>query len=410
MLKKSLLIIILLLIAVAAALQVDDKLSAESTKLISAIDPTTSSEAFLFLTGIYASENQQPSVVGQAMFDQFQRAQTDDSYRVVAYPDINKISLPQGPLFCQTWQVGCLETLFNSDSDLNKLYKQHQILVQRANIFHRFSEYTTLTKPTISEQYPAYTYLATASRLTVLLAISTYQSGQVQPAINALFVHLKALRHSLALQDNLIGKLVFLSKLSEILDVASIMLNNSNGNGSIKQINALSEAEKDFSLISAREFAMTYYTFKRLDKNPDFFELGANFPGWITRMLYKPNMSINATAPFFTRLERLAALTPAEFAIEIANNREVSPSSSRVRNYIGNVLVAISPSFDKYVARFMDFEAKIVLFNQRYFYHGDLHDAKNPFYSDQTPNIYRDRGCFSGPLVDQRSMRCVATL
>jgi len=409
LIQKGLAAIVALLSILLIASQVDDKLSAEAIRLITPIEATGSSDAYLYLTGIYADENEQPQDVGQAMLNQFQLAQADESYLMVDYPQVKKLPLPQGELFCKTWQDGCLKTIFNTDVDLTKLYQQHATLAARAVIFHRFTEYTTLTKPTISEQYPPYQYLAMASRLEVLKAISQHRAGNTQQAVTDLLLHLKTLRNSLALQDNLIGKIFLLMKISEVIDVTSIILSKTvlKTKINIDVIAGLSAAEKDFRMIAAREFAMSYYMFKQLDKNPELFHTGGNVPGWIIRMIYKPNMTINAIVPNFSEIERLAQLTPAAFTSDFEQSMEIYPSTSRVRNYVGNTLIAVYPDFVQYVARFMDLAAKLVLFNQRYVYKDDLKNAKNPYYADQRPDILSDRVCFSGPLEDSSQLRCL---
>ncbi len=207
------------------------------------------------------------------------------------------------------------------------------------------------------------------------------------------------------LQDNLIGKLVILMKLSEIIDVTSVILSNENLEGEI--IPGLSQSEKGFSMIAAREFGMSYHTFKNLDKNPEFFEMGGNFPGWITRMVYKPNMTVNAIAPVYYQLENLARMAPDDFAKHIEEEQSSPPSTSKLRNYIGDVLISISPEYDQYVAKFYDMDAKIELFNQVHYFKKNLENMDNPYYGSEIPQETDGSLCFTGPLEDKRSLRCL---
>ena len=123
---------------------------------------------------------------------------------------------------------------------------------------------------------------------------------------------------------------VFLMKLSEIIDVASVIL--SNENLVIEKISSLNQSEKGFYMVAAREFTTSYYTFKNLDRNPEFFEMGGNLPGWITRMVYKPNMTINALAPTYSQLETLAQIPASDFVKYIDDEERLGPSTSKLRN------------------------------------------------------------------------------
>ncbi|MGY0588448.1 MAG: hypothetical protein ACW7DY_22420, partial [Paraglaciecola chathamensis] len=175
-----------------------------------------------------------------------------------------------------------------------------------------------------------------------------------------------------------------------------------------KWIPALSPSEKSFAMIASREFGMSYYTFKGLDKHPEFFERGSKVPGWLTRFVYKPNMTINAVAPTYLELERLALLSPAEFAKQIDVSHSSAPSTSKLRNYVGSILIAVSsPQYAEYVARFQDFEAKLALFNQVHYVKLTLDRMENPYYGNETPKEAEGSLCFSGPLDDKKSLRCL---
>ena len=329
----------------------------------------------------------------------------DKSYEVNEYPESKKIIFPKGDEFCKTWEEGCLEYLFSEDIGTTNLMKGYRVLIARSNRFHEFNEYKTLSKPTISELYPPYPYIANAERIKVLEAISLYKSGDTPKSIEKLIVQFSELRKLMSLQDNLVGKLVFLLKLSEIVDVLSVIMSNEKSN--VEAIQSLSEKEKSFYMIAAREFAMSYYTFKNLDRHPEFFKIGGNFPGWLTRIVYKPNMTINAIAPIYHRLDNLAKLSPSEFSEKVKNEERISPSTSKLRNYVGDLLIAIFPEFDEYVARFYDFDAKIALFNQVHVLNRDLDSMNNPYYGPEIPEKTDEKLCFRGPLEDKRSLRCL---
>lgn len=404
--KKLFYILVLTVFLFVLIAQVDDNLSKESVSLIERIQNKSTSESYLYLNGIFASEEDTPVSVGKRLFDEYLKLDADASYEVSEYPDSKKLFLPTGEEFCKGWEEGCLEYLFSFQFDIDSLLREHSLLLARSNRFFELVEYKTLSKPTVYEMLPPYHYIAAAERIKVLRALSTYRDGDSRGALALLSLQFSKLRRAMELQDNLIGKLVFLMKLSEITDVMSLILSSTESKA--KFIPGLSQSEKSFYMIAAREFGMSYHNFKSLDKHPEFFEIGGNFPGWITRILYKPNMSINAVEPIYTNLGRLAELSPSDFAKKVATASKDSPSSSKLRNYVGSSLVAFnSLGYEDYVARFNDFEVKLALFNQVHHFNLNLDKMKNPYYGDEVPKEAEGNLCFSGPLEDKRSLRCL---
>lgn len=403
--KKILSILILAPVLLVLCAQIDDGLSDEALDLIGRVEAGVESESYLYLTGIIAGEDESPVLVGKSLLEEYRKREADESYKVEPYPDSKKLALPEGEAFCRASTDECIGYLFSGKIDAGKLLKDHGVLVSRSNRFFEFDEYRTLTKPTVSELYPPYEYIMAAERIKVIGAISAYKNGDTETAIESLLNQLAKLRKSMELQDNLIGKFVFLVKLSEVIDVLSVILSNEGLEA--EMIPGLSDSEKSFYTVAAREFGMSYNTFKSLDRHPQFFEMGGDFPGWITRMLYKPNMSINAVAPRYTRLERLSRLSPSEFAREVEVEDKARPSTSKVRNYIGGVLISYAPELEKYVAEFHDFDAKLALFNQVHHLKLAPGSMENPYYGNETPKEADGKLCFRGPLESQRSLRCL---
>lgn len=405
--KKLLLTILLLafVVIVVMTAQVDADLSKESANLIGRINTVSTSDSYLYLYGIFASEGDDPAKVGRKLLEEYRKLDNDDSYEVIEYPDEDKIPLPTGDEFCKAWEEGCLEYIFSSQYDVDRLLSENNLLLARSSRFFEFVEYETLSKPTVHELFPPYQYIAAAERIKILEAISVYSKGDAKGALESLSLQFSKLRKAMALQDNLIGKLVLLMKLSEIIDVMSVILSNSEGEA--KLIPDLTQSEKSFHMISAREFGMFYYTFKNLDKHPEFFEMGGDFPGWMTRIVYKPNMTINAVAPIYYKLEQLAQLPSPDFAKRIEARNSDTPSTSKLRNYVGSVLIANLPEYTEYVARFYDFDAKLAIFNQVHHLKLSLGDMKNPYYGKEVPEEINGNLCFNGPLEDKRSLRCL---
>lgn len=393
-----------LVVALGSATQIDDELSSEATRLISLVDFEGESDSYLFLMGLHANEGQDPIELGRNLLAEQRKKEVDSSY-VERKPDESLyMPRPDGPLFCRIRDEGCLARLFSEQIDIERLSQEHAALMQRMEKFHSFTEFKTLTKPSLDEIYPRYQYVSAAERIRLLKSISMFNSGNHREAIDALHAQLEDARHSLELQDNLIGKLVFLVNVSAILDVMSII--HSRSNSAAELLPQLTPGEKNMDVVLAREFVMAYYVYQNLDRHPDAFEMGGSAPGWFVRVLFKPNMTINALVPVYTRALALAKQNATEFALDIETWEIPAPATSRLRNLLGSFLL-MPQNYDEYIAALFDLDAKLLTFNHLYRSRGDLAELKNPFYPEETPVVLADRVCLRGPLEDKRGLRCL---
>ena len=401
---KKWLLVLMLLAGLAVLSQIDDTLDPQAVQLISRLEADVQSPAFLYLYGIFAAEGEDPAQLGATLFARYQGSVADESVAVADYA-ADKLALPEGDAFCRISEPECLRYLFSSEVDAKQLATDNNTLLSRAEQFFSFAEYSTMSKPSVDEVLPVFRYLTTAYRIRLLQAIAVYHDGHANAASELLLDQINRVRASMALQDSLIGKLVFLSLLAESLDVLSIIV--AQENLPVALIPALSPQEKSFARIAVREFAMSYYLFSGLDRNPQFFDLKRQVPGWFTRLVYKPNMTINASTPRYVRLEQLALLPADEFARQLAMpGAEVS--TSYIRNYAGAALLGIGDDFDAYVGRLFDVDAKLALFNQLHHFKLAPQHMQNPYFGTEMPTIKDGQWCFSGPQPAYATLRCLS--
>jgi hypothetical protein len=428
MIKKAIFIVLVILaglVALIALTQIDEDLSAEALALIKEVEQPKESQAYLYLIGINAAPDADPLEVGRDLLEEYRKLGVDENYQVVEYSHPNLIRAPDGELFCGFFDDDCVRTLFTSDFDIRELEREYALILERMERFYGFGDYHTLSKPTYMEILAPFQYISRVERIWVLKSISLYKEGRTQEALTLLMKRLVVLRGSMASQDNLIGKMVHLAVVSEIVDVASIILANSPDAINVELIPDMTLVEKGLDTASAREFAGEYYLYKGLDKHPEFFETSAvtpegeteesdskqgNAPGWYVRIFFKPNMTINAIVPIYERMARLSRLSPREFTAEIEAGEELEITTSKLRNYVGYVFISISrPNMDEYNARILDIETKIELFNQIH-HHGVTEKmVRNPYYQDDFSYRKGNAVCFRGPLEDQMGMRCLRT-
>ena len=401
-------LVALVFVTLVFSLQFDDKPSSEVESLVARFTIGKDSEAYLFLLGIYVQEGDHPITLGRQIFES--NSSIEQSEGAFDYPESKKLSLPDGDGFCSFKEEGCIGYLFSGSVRVAKLIEHHRELLERSDRFFQYDEYRTMAQPKVDEIYPEYKYLLRAQRIRLLEAIDSYNGGDISGAVESLVSQFSLVRGANGRHDNLLGKVILLVIQSEILDVLSVILSESGFQ--VSEIARLSASEKDFGMVSAREFGILYYGFKSLDKHPQFFELEGEFsnvPEWLVRAAFKPNMTINALAPLYLLPEKLAALSPAEFAQEVADLESYTPSTSVLRNPAGNVLLGIEgPAYEEYVARFHDLDVKISLFNQLYYLGLDTSSLINPYHGSETPTFENGRLCFSGPMEDKSFLRCLS--
>lgn len=404
---RVVLFVVLSFLFLLFTLQQDDELGTESESLIARFTEDKTSEAYLYLLGIYAQEGDDPIALGKQILEA--SSSPEQSGDLFNYPDSKKLSLPEGDGFCMFDDENCIGYLFSGSVKVARLIENYRELLERSDRFFQYDEYRTMAQPTPDEIYPEYKYLFRAQRIKLLEAISLYKCRDVDGAVESLLTQFSVVRRANERQDNLVGKMVLLHILSDILDALSVILSETDTH--IETIPRLSVSEKDFGRVSAREFGILYYGVRSLDKNPGLFEINGEFndaPEWLVRALFKPNMTINALAPRYLIPESLAVLSPAEFAMEVENPEIYISSTSLIRNPVGNILLGIEgATYEKYVAKVHDLDVKIALFNQLHHLRLDASSLINPYYGKEAPSMESGKLCFSGPLVDKNSLRCL---
>jgi len=403
MVKKIITILLVIIVGLGFLLQIDDELSEESKGLINRLEQTPLSEAYLFLLGINANKDQDPIQVGRELLAEIRKSELDESYEIEYFQGL-KVERPE-PFFCQFSRPECLSGIFATKLDSNAFLEGYSTLIERTDRFLNYTEYTTLTQPSINEYIPPFELLFVAQRLMIIKAISLHQKGDSTSAMNLLSNNLSRVRQSMALQDNLIGKLVLLNTAADLVEVMSVIASQTSLD--VAGIPKLTAQERSFHIIAAREFGLPYHYFKSLDRSPDLFQKEGNVPGWVTRIFFKPNMSINALTPIYLQMEQLSKMTAPEFAESIRTSPSHDTSTSKFRNYMGDNLNISNPDFRPYIARTFDFDIRVAIFNQRHVLKRPLEKMKNPYFGNETPKQVDGKLCFDGPMKDEKLFRCL---
>ncbi len=415
--KKILSGAILILVAGVLALQIDDDLD---PRVLAFLDKTktTESDAYYYLLGMPASAEDDPVRVGREIYKSIRQAEekyfmNPEEFDFDDYPLAKKLRLPEGDLFCKSWEAGCLAGLFRSKENFEKWISDYQVLLKRYDKFLGFEEYATLSRPMIAEPRPEYWYLMKANRLVVLESIGVGRRHDYPSALSMLSDNIKRLRGQLARQDTMIGKLVLLMQISENIDVTYVISKKAKPED-LFTIPRLSLQERDFEVPMAREFAMMFYEYTQLECSSSFFRIDRRVPCWLDVYFLKPNIMLNVSYPEYARTVEYSRLSHEQFVTRIEGDVPIPIKLSNFRNPIGNVLLRVGyPDYNGYLSRFYDLDAKIALYNALVGY-GDvnthLSESINPYYPDDKFASLSSDGskvCFDGPLPDTRNLRCL---
>ncbi len=406
-------IVLFLLLCSVMFLQFDDSPNNEVTSYVSLIENRMAieSEAYLYLNGIAVSEGQDVISEGRRLFSEYnsppQVLALFDGGNSTKEDSTSDLTPGSDSFFnCKFLDEACFSAISaNSDSWGYEMNRWSEYLKRYEN-FISYSEFTTMTRPSIEEKIQDYTYLVFGNRLKMLSILSLVSFDRHQEAFGKLTGDNARLRKHIELADNLIHKMVFVSLLANNLDLL-VYLNSIKAVYDFQEIPLLSMSEINMTLPLVREFVIGHDALLELDGSPEIFEIGGNMPYWLVKAIFKPYMTMNDSVNDYSESIKLSQLRPKEFASAIEAIELNEERGRSFRNYIGSVLNEISiPSYYKYTARMHDLNCKITLVNQA------LGEKKgglnNPYGTIYGQNKEKDNLiCLAGPLEDGGNFRCV---
>lgn len=400
----------------ALLLQIDDDLLPEVQALLDEGQPPVESEAYYYLVGIGAAADQSPGTAGREVFNAFVKAENKrlangDHYELPETFGKSDLPLPEGTLKCDLETKECAELLFSESSDLAAFLQSNHILLERYNEYSGLNDYATLSSPSLFGPYLPFNYIATAGRLKLLASIKEAKTFDSVHGMRLIIENISSLRRQLALQDNLIGKMVYLKLISESIDYAYLISSRLREKTAIHLL-SLDTKEKDFKKVMAREFIITSdVIFNMFDTKE-----GRKWPVWLQKIIFKPNMMINASLPFYEESIKRSALSHLEFAAKISRNHEPKIHNSWIRNPYGstlNMMYAGMRAYDTYRMRMLDLDAKIILFNAAVKASNAeslVGSLSSPYFESGHAAYLSEDGrkiCFDGPLPMHRDFRCL---
>ena len=392
-------------------LQRDDVPLAERQTWLSQPQEDGPLESSYRLWGLAASADADPVAVGQLRFQEvsklFDQHHFYDTPPTLETDRLLSLEKPSGELYCKTWAQGCLSRLIAAtpDSLANELTR-HATLLQRYQDIVAQTTGPSPSRMSIEAPFPPLDYLVLANRLVTFTAIQVAKTKGPVSAIALLEGHIKQLRRQLAESDNVATKAVYLSQIASTIDAMAVL--SEHYHVATPLIPELSLAERDPSRMFKNEFQANESMLTKLDQHPEMLRMGGHLPGWIGRLLFKPQMALNVMFLEYARLEEIAKQPTSDVAQALSKN-SVNREIGSLKNYTGAQLVEIadvSNQMERYVLEPHNLNSKIALLNAR------STDPKvlpaSPYGSTFGPPVLKDQWrCFDGPGEDEHLYRCL---
>ncbi len=161
---------------------------------------------------------------------------------------------------------------------------------------------------------------------------------------------------------------------------------------------------------------MQYSFFKDLDGCQNLVSNDVKTPSLLSKILYKPNMSINSIFPLFMEATNNSRLNNIDFMKATKLKSEFEQKGLSLRNYVGSLLTNMSSLGynNQSIAEVFALDAKIKLYNStigEIDLPEDVSHINNPFFDDGKAAYYsKDKKsiCFDMDLIkDKEGYRCL---
>ncbi|MCF6190846.1 MAG: hypothetical protein L3J51_10225 [Cocleimonas sp.] len=424
--KIIVLAILLFIISAILLLQIDDDLDPQAQSMYEQAMAHKESEAYIYLLGMQAGVGEKPEIVGKALMASIREADKKyfanphtQEFEHEDYTDEKRLPLPElGSCIYTEKDCEYTDKLFDYSFNLESLPEEQKVLLKRYKKLIAMRDFHTLPLPHIYTPLPTFQYLTKGNTLASLEAIEKAKKGNLDEAKKLLLNDISLLRFNLQQADTLITKIIYVSMISKTLDVLSALIHKYDSPAQ-ENIKALTSDEKSLVKAMDYEYGLGHNLFKSLDRAPNLLStIGnneeGNLPAWVSRILYKPNMTMNATFPALRQVGQDSLLTSKAFTLKVASDKPISKKMSIIRNYAGTILWRIAgPDFNPYIARVFALDAKIHLFNKtanQTKLPATLSHINNPFYDDKAAYYSEDKKaiCVDAPLLDKRKdYRCL---
>jgi len=411
-------IFVFIVFLILAGLQVDDDLDNAPLELVKKFEEQeiSISNAYLYLNGISAAENDDVFELGKLklkehlVIDEIAEV-ISSSFEYEVYSDERKLVTPweDADLYCKLRDNGCLEKIIGAKNLWEVEIDFRKTIIQRYNKYLKYTDFRMMTKPTVYEIYPEYSYISYGNRLRILEELTIAAQESPSQAIGNLLADISMLRQQLVVADTEIHKLVFITMISNNLDIIAYINYAYKAHVDL-DISLLSIEERNFEVPIVRSYVFMNNMIISADRSPELFEMGGEAWPWVVRMVYKPHMILNSIFKLQQELIDFSKMDLVDFANSPLSKKGDYYEDVNLRNIFGSTLVKIAIESQEtqygFISRINDLNCKIALVN--YFGSNNKQVLINPYYP--TNKVILSSGkkhCLEGPNKDERNLRCI---
>ena len=416
--KKT--VLLLLVVGAFSTLFIDDDLDLESVALLEMAKPEGVNTAWFYLMGFGASPEVDPAYIGRQRYWAIVQAnaamnRTRDEVVVAEIPGSDVLARPVGDVHCALHEKTCVGAILEQQHEIAAELQQHAVLTERYQKFMSLQGYRSLTTVARGLPMPRFQWLIEGTRLVGLQAIHEALNGHHGLAIELLDKNERDIREKLTDADDLIYKLILIAALSENID-RRVVVDHLTDRHPVK-ISPLTEAEMSFDLPLAREFEFMKTPIDDISNQQKHESIGRAVVAPLSKLLVKPNMTLNTLRLTYEENFSCAHLGQLEFQASANTPLENHTTvSDWVRNSVGTLLMSeLPPDFRRYFAKTFDLNAKIHLYNHRssnpeLSIQDLVNTYSNPYYRDVGRAFVSEESgslCVESPYDNGIKTRCL---
>lgn len=315
--------------------------------------------------GFFAAVDEDAHAVGRSRVQAYELSRSRNSLAgelsYIDYPQSKRLAVgTELDSLCKVEKRACLSTFSEQADTIQALEHRHQLLLTRYVALRSFESFSTTATSSLHEPMMPVKLLSSLQRLNNATLALEFTNGSRLRAVEELAADIRFQRHWLAESDSVVMKILSTEMLardlhlfSEFLDSPAFVYRHLPSLD--LELTDMTAAERSLSGAIHREFrAMAEIALSTPTSRS--FGLDVDLPRWMTRMLYKPNATLNRVWFDFSHFHSLSE-QPLDQLKQHWEDELPAKSSlvEYVLNPIGSVLSEVSaPDFRPYIARLSD--------------------------------------------------------
>ena len=415
----------------------DDELDPEVIAFLNdnKIKPRWKNNAYVYLWGA-SVKTDDPYDVGLEIAQLVKQADDNYQYQKVPYDDsffdkYEDLEFPDGKLFCNSYESGCLDSVINNKTASSHLIETNMIFRDRYLAFLEFPFMDEVSLKYTASPFPKFTLLLIGQRIHHLSLLERLNQGK--DIVPDLLNELKLIRIKLTQGTSMIDKMIMHLLASTNVELMSHLIQADLIDRYHPELNAgisrLTKHEISIQRVLTLEHLSGMRMFKEFLGDVELMVPNKPRKPYVIPLLRivgfmvaKPNLTINSQYKSVIKpLLKFTELNANEF-MQKYNSTTIQSSHDCIRNYLACVLLEKMSDYKSiyltYQGRLYSLDMKIQLLNglikegtyeyviQKAF--SDRHYLNT--YDGSTPFIKDNKICYSGIFKDNDRHRCLQFL